>query len=284
MLSPAISLMLSTVRLHASGGTAPNSVGTGYFYHFPLDEPNHNVPVIITNKHVVTGRKILTINLQIFPSANTLNPDGSVDGEVRFPVTMAIEDVVIPHPDASVDLCAVLIGHVFNALPAGMSPKSWILSPANRLTTDELTYTRPIEPIMMIGYPNGLWDEVNNRPIARQGTTASHPLQGWNGQRYFVIDAACFPGSSGSPVFLYEDGLYRDSADGYTPGTRARLIGTLWGGPVFTAEGKLVPRAIPTNAIVVPEVQVMMNLGYVVSADALDDLAPLVVARAGAAR
>jgi len=57
----------------------------------------------------------------------------------------------------------------------------------------------------MIGYPNGLWDHVNNLPLIRRGITASHPgvdyqIEGQNGPGVTVIDMACFPDSSGSPV------------------------------------------------------------------------------------
>jgi hypothetical protein len=150
-----------------------------------------------------------------------------------------------------------------------------------RMSPEAASYTRPIEPVLMVGYPNGLWDETNNRPITRQGSTASHPLHNWNGERTFVIDAACFGGSSGSPVFLYEDGLFRTAADTYTPGTRIVLLGALYAGPMVTAEGRLVPRPIPTSTIAVPQINLMMNLGYVVQADAIDDLRPIILQAAG---
>jgi hypothetical protein len=191
-----------------------------------------------------------------------------------------LNDLVIRHPDPDVDLCAILVAPVLAAIPSGMSLKNTFVSSDWRLPPNEAAYTRAVEPIIMVGYPNGLWDEAHNRPIVRQGSTASHPLHDWNGHRYFVIDAACFGGSSGSPVFLYEDGMYRNSEIGYSAGTRARLLGTLWGGPTLTARGELVPGVIPTTFGIVPQVSLMMNLGYVVKADAIDDLTPLVQARA----
>src|SRR3954471_785314 len=65
-----------------------------------------------------------------------------------------------------------------------------------------------VEEILMIGYPNGLWDAVNNYPLIRRGVTASHPAVDFdvNGVPTTVIDAACFPGSSGSPVVLHNAG------------------------------------------------------------------------------
>jgi hypothetical protein len=281
MLSPATTITLSTVRLFAYGGPEGDSVGTGYFYQFPGATSDTYVPVIITNKHVINGRKYLNLNLQIFPVGSNVMDDGSVAGEIRYPITVELTpEILLQHPDPEVDLCAVLIGASLRSIPPGMIAKCYMLGEEARLTNEEIEFTRPLEPILMVGYPNGLWDELNNRPIARQGTTASHPLRAWNGKRYFVIDAACFPGSSGSPVFLYEDGMYREGPTEYKPGTRAKLIGTLWGGPVFTAEGNLVPKAIPTSAGYVPQLNVMMNLGYVVAVDAIDDLHELLKSRA----
>lgn len=35
------------------------------------------------------------------------------------------------------------------------------------------------------------------------GSTASHPAYNYNNRNEFVIDCACYPGSSGSQVMLY---------------------------------------------------------------------------------
>ena len=60
-----------------------------------------------------------------------------------------------------------------------------------------------IEDVIMIGYPIGLLDSHNNLPVARKGITATDPVKDYEGRKEFMIDLACFPGSSGSPVFLY---------------------------------------------------------------------------------
>lgn len=58
-----------------------------------------------------------------------------------------------------------------------------------------------MEGIVVIRYPNGIWYAKNNLPIIRLGITATHPRLPLNGKSEFLIDAACFPRSSGSPVF-----------------------------------------------------------------------------------
>ena len=68
----------------------------------------------------------------------------------------------------------------------------------------------PLEEIIFVGYPIGLYDERNLLPITRQGITATHPGIDYQGRPIFLIDASVFPGSSGSPVFLHKPGLSLD--------------------------------------------------------------------------
>jgi len=244
------------------------------------------VAALVTNKHVVEGATRLKTEFQIIKQGSLIGEDGKAAEEERLLVEFTnLGFEIVSHPDPAVDLCIILLGRTLNAIKEGYGVKNIFIDRNWHVEENMKSHVRPIEPIAMIGYPNGLWDQVNNRPIARRGQTASHAFMRWNGQRQFVIDAACFPGSSGSPVFLFEDGLFR-SGSGYTPGTRAKLIGTLWGGPLINAEGKLVPRAIPTSleqdgVEKIPSLQLMMNLGFVVPADALDDFIPLIKLRLG---
>jgi hypothetical protein len=111
--------------------------------------------------------------------------------------------------------------------------------------------------VAMVGYPIGLWDEINNLPISRRGTTASHPAVNFNGLPQVVIDMACFPGSSGSPVLFFD----RD----YFAGAQ-RFLGVLYAGPVFSSEGAIKIRDVPTRIEAFPVVQSMVHLGYVIKA------------------
>lgn len=275
---------LSTVRIEAHSDYGL-SIGTGYFYQIqtPCAEDGFvNVtPVIVTNKHVVAGAKILKITLDIVKKDAPVASDGTVGWQERRVFEIDSAESVLMHPDESVDLCVIQMGHVLGRIEEGLTPKNYFLNKSWRFTEKEVLHVRPIEPVIMVGYPNGIWDAVNNKPIVRKGLSATNCLTRWNGERYFVIDCACFPGSSGSPVFLYEDGVYRNDEGGLVAGTRIRLVGTLWGGPTYTAEGKLVSKPIPSLLTAgegsVPVVNVMMNLGFVIHADALDDFVPLVL-------
>lgn len=275
---------LCTVRIEAHSDTTL-SRGTGYFYQIeiPSNEAGFvNVtPVIVTNKHVVAGAKVLKITLDLIRKDADIASDGSVGWQDRRVFEIGVADSVLMHPDSSVDLCIIQLGHVLNKIEKDLTPKNFFLNKSWRLNESEVAQIRPIESVIMVGYPNGIWDSVNNKPIVRKGLSATSCLTRCNGEPYFVIDCACFPGSSGSPVFLYEDGVYQTGRGEVTAGTRIKLLGTLWGGPTYTAEGKLVSKPIPslftTGVDSVPVVNIMMNLGYVVHADALDDFVPLLL-------
>ena len=157
---------------------------------------------------------------------------------------------------------------LYRSLNLAMLPTQQIL--------DSLT---AIEQITMIGYPNGLWDEVNNRPITRRGITATHPRLSLNGKHEFMIDVACFPGSSGSPVFLFDRGGYPGPDGGWVIGDRLSLLGILYAGPIMNTEGKIVPIPVPTSNSAVVISETMINLGFIIKSSRLSEFEPLIKAR-----
>jgi len=84
---------------------------------------------------------------------------------------------------------------------------------------------------------------------------------------------ACFPGSSGSPVILLNEGSFLDHIRGgmVLGGSRLLLLGILYAGPQFTAEGDIVTIDIPTRAERAARIPVPMNLGMVIRSDRLLD-------------
>jgi V8-like Glu-specific endopeptidase len=278
----ATKISLSTVRLECTGRNM-SSVGTGYLYYYKL-ENGDIFPVIVTNKHVIANATKIKTEFHVIAQGAHVGDDGLADFEEKLNVEIDdFENETLFHPSNDIDLCIILLGKTLNRIRSGYGVKNVFLDKSWHVESALESIIRPIETIVMIGYPNGLWDEVNNRPIARRGLTASHPLKPWNGKRQFMIDAACFPGSSGSPVFLYEDGLYRNNAGTFVPGTRAKLLGTLFSGPQITSSGKLIDVPIPTTTLSkaemeqIPIIQTMMNLGNVLHASLLDDFIPLIV-------
>ena len=83
-----------------------------------------------------------------------------------------------------------------------------------------------LEEITFIGYPSGLYDEKNKPPLIRRGITATPIWNDYQGEKAFLIDASVFPGSSGSPVFIFNQGSY-STGDGIVIGSRLYFVGVV---------------------------------------------------------
>jgi hypothetical protein len=246
-------LLYTTARIICSKSAHQKS-GTAFFYNFPTTT-DEVVPVLITNKHVVENTTKTEFIFHTFDGSEK-SPSG------RFSVTIG-GNPWFGHPSPDIDLCALPLAIIQKAIDR----KPFYIA-LDRVTADEdLKKLDAVEEILMIGYPNGLWDSVNNYPLIRRGITASHPgvdflLEG-KGPAVTVIDMACFPGSSGSPVFVYNAGTYSDKAGNTSIGSRAIFIGVLFSGPVLHQDGTITIKDIPTAATPVAEMQLMINLGYI---------------------
>jgi hypothetical protein len=288
MTGPVQVVSTCTVRIVGMRGGQATSVGTGFLYAVEVPTPTapaaeakaRFVPLLVTNKHVVDGCDEISIQLTLVPINASIGADGQPVGKIYEPFRMPV-GMSLGHSNAQVDLCAFPVGGLLNHIEGrGLQLGHQFLNPSYKPDTALRSILRAIEPIAMVGYPRGIWDSVNNAPIVRRGSTATHPLVHYENKPEFLIDAACFPGSSGSPVFLFEDGMYRTSGNGLSAGTRIALLGVLYAGPQFTAEGRLEPRPIPHNVTQAPITSLPMNLGFVIQSDQIDMLAEEFLRRA----
>ncbi len=254
-------MLYSTVKITAlNGDSVEIGTGTGFFTNFAINKDDTKaVPVIITNKHVVQGSNQIKV---LFHIANQNRPSGRfVDYNIDTTLGKVVE-----HPDSSVDLCAIPIGDVIQQAvedgnPIFAQPLDLKLIPSD----EDWQFFNAIENVTMIGYPRGIYDEVNNLPLVRQGITATSLEMPYNGKQEFMVDMACFPGSSGSPVFLYNSGMYVDRKNNaLIAGDRLYLLGILYSGPVIANSGQLILAHPPK--VYVPA---MMHLGYVIKATQL---------------
>lgn len=263
--SIAEKMIYSTVRITAetSSGT---SRGTGFYYNFPIKGSlDQVVPVIVTNKHVIGTSKKQTFLLNLHVPAKGENAPTS---KMEIVLTESeLGQAWFEHPNADVDLCCLPIAQIQAAIPAPYQP--FYIAISDEVTDEDLKKLDAIQDVIMVGYPNGLWDHVNNLPLVRKGTTASHPgidyiIEGQRGPGVTVVDMACFPGSSGSPVFIYNSGLIPDKMGGAQIGTRSIFLGVLFSGPVRLESGEVTVRNIPTKTVSLAELKLMINLGYVI--------------------
>ena len=257
----------STTRIECEDRFGNKSTGTGFFFKFKEINPNSFDPVLITNKQVIKGAFKGKFTL------NRANKDGQpIDEEkINFEIEN-FENVWISHSDNDVDLCFLPIGQILNDVKSkGENPffiafeKSLI---PNRETIDSLF---AVEDIIMIGYPNGIWDQHNNKPIIRKGITATNPRIDYNGKKEFLIDAACFPGSSGSPILINNDMMYTNKIGTYMKG-RILFLGILYAGPQFTATGEIQIIDVPIVNKPISFTNIPNNLGIIIKAERIIEL------------
>lgn len=256
-----------TVRLACTLPDGKSSVGTGF--HFKFEGLSESI--IVTNRHVVEDA--VSAEIQFTPADQQDGPDLGNHFTATFPDFTTIWQ---SHPDPSVDLVAIPISRLKVGLnAAGRSLLEVYLSFVGDSvipSMDRLRAMRVIEDIVMVGYPIGLWDTHNNLPIFRSGTTATSPGLNYDGRKEFVIDAACFPGSSGSPVFRYVPELSIKAGAGVSVSggdARLELLGVLYAGPQFNAQGTIDIVTVPTRAVPISNTSVPMNLGYVIRSEQL---------------
>lgn len=226
---------------------------------FPL-EGDQGVVVLITNKHVLEGATEVTALCHI--------AEGDAPSGRFLPCTVANEhQLVIPHPSADIDLCAVVLGPILNQeYEKGTTLFFRNLDPSLIPADEDWQFFDAIEDVTMVGCPRGISDEANNLPIVRRGITASALSKKYNGKEEFMVDMACFPGSSGSPIFLYDRNGYFDRKSNafHIGATRLMLVGILYSGPQVTNDGELILAQIPRVSV-----SSMMHLGNAIRSSAI---------------
>lgn len=268
-LTLAERLTLTTTRISASRNGVQVGVGTGFFFNFKVAEDQF-IPAIITNKHVVNGCDQITV---VCHTAEGSGPSGKF-----IPCHLdARPGAVLLHPDPDVDLCAIPFGPILNqaeanGTPLFYNPLGFEVVPKD----DDWQYFDALEEVIMIGCPRGIFDDFNNLPITRRGNTASSLTKLYGGKHEFMVDMACFPGSSGSPIFVYDRNGYLDRrTNTYNIGaSRIHFVGILYSGPLITNDGKIVLQQQPKV-----EVSAMMHLGNAIRSSQLYGIEKEILAR-----
>ena len=257
-------LNYSTVRVIS---TLKNGIsnGTGFIIRFAEQERDGqylNVPAIVTNKHVIKGAHEITIRF------HASDIDGKrINSQCEFTVPI---DSFFNHPDPNVDLCAMPIASLYQLAERDkIKPYFYGIRLQQIPVNKKLNEYSPAEDIVVIGYPNGIWDEVNNLPIFRTGTLATSPAVDYKGLKEFLIDCAIYPGSSGSPVLSIKQLFHKET---FEPFTSVKLLGVVYATYQHTAQGDLLFKNIPTNI----NTPVPNHLGLVLNSTRIHELNTLI--------
>lgn len=257
--SIAEQLYFTTVRIETTRNSGDKGIGTGFLFNYKSGEKHY--PFLVTNKHVISGAQkgVLTF-LQ------------GLDGKPLFGTGYRLniesfERIWHGHANANIDVTitplAPLVNHIKNA---GVDVYFRMIGSELIPSEDDLKHVDAIEEVVFIGYPIGIWDTKNLLPVVRKGISASPIAMDFRGEPQFLVDASIFPGSSGSPVFLYNPGMYADKSGGTVVGTRLRFLGIIASVFFHQDVNEIGIRSIPTVDIPVVVSKQMIDLGVVFKA------------------
>lgn len=253
-------LLFTVVRLEGKipGGT---SIGTGFLYQYK------DRLFLVTNKHVVQG--VYEGSYVMMKADTSVHNWKPIIGQgVRF--TFKASDF-LGHPDPKVDVAVANISLKVTEAKQQNNPVYCLRVDSGIIPTQEQfdKFINPLEEVVFIGYPSGLWDEKNLLPIMRKGITATPCYYDFMGEKKFLIDASVFPGSSGSPVFIYYSGGYHDNEGGLYAGTFICFLGIIAQTYHRLEEGEIKVRNIPTSNVPYSQSKQMIDLGIVFKYDTI---------------
>ena len=264
-------LMYSAVRLYNQTSDVLRW-GTGFLFSL-FNTTDSSVPVIVTNAHVVNGWDKCSFSL------TGRRDDGTPDLEHHIPVEISqFSAAHIPHPNA--DLTIIPIAGLLEDLKKRNTAPFFITLDQSLIpTSDELNTLTPVEQIITVGFPGRIWDDVHNLPVFHVGYTESAPYIDFKGVKEFLIDITTWPGSSGSPVLLFNEGAYAGREGGLVVGTRIKLLGVAYGVATQDVTGDIVIQNAPTQIKMTGQMQVPTNLGACIMASRILEFEPILVAR-----
>ena len=259
-------IVFCTTRINVDRNDDCETFGTGSFYLYK------DRLYLVTNKHVLENAE--KVEFKVF----TEDKYGELDyGSLA---TMRLDSDFLQkkscgHPSENVDIQVVdLLDCQLDKEPGR---RLFITAIEESLIPDQngLEDLFSIERVVFVGYPNSMWDEVNHLPIIRSGTTASLLTKDFNGEPKFLIDASVFQGSSGSPVFINDDGSYIDRKGSYFGGSRTLFLGVISGVYAETKQAEIEIIPAPTANSSVVNVEQVLNLGVVEKAKTVQETVEL---------
>ena len=257
-------LLYVTARIESS---VEDSVaqGTGFFFNYDFGQSS--IPVLVTNRHMVQNVSELTVRYCYYSESSPNNRLASLHR-----MTLSNQTVIM-HPNPQIDLCVIPFGAIFNQDCSDSSIHPFCFSEKDIPSLQQTQSLQPIEEVTMIGYPSGLYDEAHESPLFRKGITATPLKYDYNDQPVFLADMACYPGSSGSPIVIFNQGAYATN-EGISLGSRLFLVGIQSAMVIREADGVIKLIDMPTSVQPVFIPQGSINLGIAIHAKCLFDFRP----------
>lgn len=267
-LSITEQIMYSTIRIvRVNKSYKILGCATGFIYSFWNEVNKIYEPMLISNRHVFSNCDGIRMML-------TLEDANGMPNHAKHEVIeiMNHHEETIYHPDSNVDLVAFPVKIIINNLSE--MGVSWFFKTTSKSlipSSDEWKSFDAVEDVIMVGYPHGMWDNVNNLPIFRKGITATPLAFNFQGTEEFLVDIACFNGYSGSPIFVVKQGAFTKKGDPTLyAGSDVKLVGILRGVQKYVDDVMLLSNKgnVKTGTMA----KASMNLGYVIKSSELLDI------------
>ncbi len=199
--------LFNTTLIEASTPSGDGWDGTGFFVVWLQDSCAELF--LVSNRHVLENA--VDVGYQV--TLHRKSSDGSgltlsnkhqqvrIDPYSPIKVPLKLEGNYYSHSNPLVDLACVRCTDILER------PDTVVVPLSQKMILDwGASSLFPSQPVMFVGYPDSIRDQMHNLPIARTGSIASLPYVNFDGQPNFLIDAQVWPGSSGSPVFVQGQG------------------------------------------------------------------------------
>lgn len=212
-------LMYTTTPIFGMKADGSQISGTGFIFSiFDNNDKSKSIPVLITNYHVLEN--VVNGFIELALGENNMPVKGKS-------VRINFDSNVVNNRLGNLDLVAIPLAETLNNLQKkNISVFYRTISDDIIPTESQLEELAALEHVTFIGYPSGLYDNYNKTSIIRQGITATPIWNDFKGEPIFLIDAGVFPGSSGSPVFIYNQGSYA-TKNGINIGNRILFVGII---------------------------------------------------------
>lgn len=210
-------LMYTTTPIFGMKVDGSQVSGTGFIFSiFEDNDKSKSIPVLITNYHVLEN--VVNGFIELSLGENNMPVKGKS-------IRISFDSSVVKNRLGGLDLIAIPLAETLNSLEKN-NINVFYRTISNDIIPNEskVEELAALEQVTFIGYPSGLYDNHNKTSIIRQGITATPIWNDFKGEPIFLIDAGVFPGSSGSPVFIYNQGSYA-TKDGISIGNRILFVG-----------------------------------------------------------
>lgn len=264
--SIAEQLYFTTVKIDTLDKQGRTGSGTGFIFSY--HHTSGDCLFIVTNKHVVMNMASGAINFIKGKDAPVLGENGGYHLRITD-----WENIWFGHPVPDVDIAITPLGPLLAFAQSKGVDLFYRCVTSKMAEPAELEKLDAMETVTFVGYPNGMWDSFNRLPIARRGHAATPLDVDFEGAPKFLIDASVFGGSSGSPVFIVNQGIYSTKQGNGMAGARLLFLGVIAAVYFRTQANHITAQPIPTHLQPVVINQEMIDLGIVFKARTVSEAA-----------